>query len=142
MKTHQILLAAALALITSPVLAQVQITDAYARSTGASGAVCLTITNPDATDDRLLSATTDAAGMAMLHTSVMDANGVMSMPEMPGGVVIPAGGSHALARGGDHLMLMGLTRPLAEGDTLRLTLMFERAGAVNLDVVIDNKRQK
>ena len=142
MKTYQILLAAALALITSPVLAQVQITDAYARSTGASGAVFLTITNPDATDDRLLSATTDAAGMAMLHTSVMDANGVMSMPEMPGGVVIPAGGSHALARGGDHLMLMGLTRPLAEGDTLRLTLMFERAGAVNLDVVIDNKRQK
>ena len=142
MKTYQILLAAALALITSPVLAQVQITDAYARSTGESGAVFLTITNPDATDDRLLSATTDAAGMAMLHTSVMDANGVMSMPEMPGGVVIPAGGSHALARGGDHLMLMGLTRALAEGDTLRLTLMFERAGAVNLDVVIDNKRQK
>ena len=142
MKTYQILLAAALALITSPVLAQVQITDAYARSTGESGAVFLTITNPDATDDRLLSATTDAAGMVMLHTSVMDANGVMSMPEMPGGVVIPAGGSHALARGGDHLMLMGLTRALAEGDTLRLTLMFERAGAVNLDVVIDNKRQK
>ena len=142
MKTYQILLAAALALITSPALAQVQITDAYARSTGESGAVFLTITNPDATDDRLLSATTDAAGMAMLHTSVMDANGVMSMPEMPGGVVIPAGGSHALARGGDHLMLMGLTRALAEGDTVRLTLMFERAGAVNLDVVIDNKRQK
>ena len=101
MKTYQILLAAALALITSPALAQVQISDAYARSTGASGAVFLTITNPDATDDRLLSATTDAAGMAMLHTSQMDANGVMSMPELPDGVVIPAGGSHALARGGD-----------------------------------------
>ena len=142
MKTYQILLAAALALFTSPALAQVQISDAYARSTGQSGAVFLTITNPDATDDRLLSATTDAAGMAMLHTSQMDANGVMSMPELPDGVVIPAGGSHALARGGDHFMLMGLTRPLAEGDTLRLTLMFERAGAVNLDVVIDNKRQQ
>jgi len=142
MKPYQILLAATLTLISSPALAQVQITDAYARSTGASGAVFAIIINPNAIDDRLLSATTDAAGMVMLHTSKMDANGVMSMPELPDGVVIPAGGSHALARGGDHFMLMGLTRPLAEGDALRLTLMFERAGAVNLDVVIDNKRQK
>ena len=45
----QILLATTLALIALPALAQVQITDAYGRSTGASGAVFLTITNPDAT---------------------------------------------------------------------------------------------
>ena len=142
MNTFQILLAASLALIALPALAQVQITDAYGRSTGASGAVFLTITNPDATDDRLLSATTDAAEMAMLHTSMMDANGVMSMPELAGGVVIPAGGAHALARGGDHIMLMGLTAPLKDGDTLRLILTFELAGPIALDVVIDNKRQK
>lgn len=142
MNTFQILLAATLALIALPALAQVQITDAYGRSTGASGAVFLTITNPDATDDRLLSATTDAAEMAMLHTSMMDANGVMSMPELAGGVVIPAGGAHALARGGDHIMLMGLTAPLKDGDTLRLILTFELAGPIALDVVIDNKRQK
>lgn len=142
MNTFQILLAASLALIALPALAQVQITDAYGRSTGASGAVFLTITNPDVTDDRLLSATTDAAEMAMLHTSMMDANGVMSMPELAGGVVIPAGGAHALARGGDHIMLMGLTAPLKDGDTLRLILTFELAGPIALDVVIDNKRQK
>ena len=142
MNTFQILLAASLALIALPALAQVQITDAYGRSTGASGAVFLTITNPDATDDRLLSATTDAAEMAMLHTSMMDANGVMSMPELAGGVVIPAGGAHALARGGDHIMLMGLTAPLKDGDTLRLILTFELAGPIALDVIIDNKRQK
>lgn len=142
MNTFQILLAATLALIALPALAQVQITDAYGRSTGASGAVFLTITNPDVTDDRLLSATTDAAEMAMLHTSMMDANGVMSMPELAGGVVIPAGGAHALARGGDHIMLMGLTAPLKDGDTLRLILTFELAGPIALDVIIDNKRQK
>ena len=142
MNTFQILLAASLALIALPALAQVQITDAYGRSTGASGAVFLTITNPDVTDDRLLSATTDAAEMAMLHTSMMDANGVMSMPELAGGVVIPAGGAHALARGGDHIMLMGLTAPLKDGDTLRLILTFELAGPIALDVIIDNKRQK
>ena len=142
MNTFQILLAATLALIALPALAQVQITDAYGRSTGASGAVFLTITNPDVTDDRLLSATTDAAEMAMLHTSMMDANGVMSMPELAGGVVIPAGSAHALARGGDHIMLMGLTAPLKDGDTLRLILTFELAGPIALDVVIDNKRQK
>ena len=142
MNTSQILLAATLALIALPALAQVQITDAYGRSTGASGAVFLTITNPDITDDRLLSATTDAAEMAMLHTSVMDANGVMSMPELTPGVVIPARGAHALARGGDHIMLMGLTAPIKDGDTLRLILTFEQAGPIALDVIIDNKRQK
>ena len=142
MNTSQILLAATLALIALPAFAQVQITDAYGRSTGASGAVFLTITNPDATDDRLLSATTDAAEMAMLHTSVMDANGVMSMPELTRGVVIPARGAHALARGGDHIMLMGLTAPIKDGDTLRLILTFEQAGPIALDVIIDNKRQK
>ena len=142
MNTFQILLAATLALIALPAFAQVQITDAYGRSTGASGAVFLTITNPDATDDRLLSATTDAAEMAMLHTSMMDANGVMSMPELAGGVVIPAGGAHALARGGDHIMLMGLTAPIKDGHTLRLILTFEQAGPIALDVIIDNKRQK
>lgn len=142
MKPMQILTAAALTLIALPALAQVQVTDAYGRSTGASGAVFLTLTNPDAVDDRLLSATTDAAEMAMLHTSKMDADGVMSMPDLPDGVIIPAGGSHALARGGDHIMLMGLARPIKDGDTIRMTLRFEQAGVIALDVIVDNKRLK
>ncbi len=142
MTKSQILLATTLALIALPALAQVQITDAYGRSTGASGAVFLTITNPDATEDRLVSVTTGAAQMAMLHTSMMDADGVMSMPALPDGVIIPANGSHALARGGDHIMLMGLTKPVNNGDTLHLTLTFERSGPVSLDVIVDNKRLK
>ena len=135
-------LAAALTMTAFPALADVKITDAYARSTGASGAVFLILTNPDAADDRLLSVTTDAAAMAMLHTSTTTADGVVSMQELAQGVLVAAGGSHALARGGDHIMLMGLARPIADGDTLRLTLTFERSAPVALDVVVDNKRQK
>ena len=142
MKKFQILLAASLALIAFPALAQVQITDAYARGNGASGAVFLTITNPDTTPDRLLSVTTDAAQMAEMHTSMTDADGVMSMPDLPDGVIIPAGDSHIFARGGDHIMLMGLTTPLKDGDKVHLTLTFERLGPVDIDVIVDNKRLK
>ncbi len=142
MKTLNILLATLMALIALPATAQVQITDAYARSTGAAGAVYLVVTNPDATDDRLLSVSTDAAMMAELHSSVTSADGVTSMLALTDGVLIPAAGSHALARGGDHIMLMGLTNPVKDGDTLRLTLTFARAGAVQLDVVVDNARLK
>ena len=138
----QILLATALALITAPAWADVQITDAYARGTGASGAVYLTMANPDATPDRLISVTTDAAQMAMLHTSVTDAAGVTSMPDLPDGVIVSPGTSHAFARGGDHIMLMGLTKPIKDGDRFRVTLLFERSGAVEVDVIVDNKRLK
>ena len=142
MKKLHLLFITALFLIAGPTLAQVQISDAYARGTAASGAVFLIVTNPDATDDKLLSVTSTVAQMTQLHTSTMDANGVMTMSELSDGVVIPAAGSHDFARGGDHIMLMGLTDPMKDGDTLRLTLMFERAGAVDVDVVVDNKRLK
>ena len=45
-----------------------------------------------------------------------------------------------LARGGDHVMLMGLTGPLKDGDSFPLTLTFEHAGNVTVDVVVDSAR--
>ncbi len=42
-----------------------------------------------------------------------------------GGIVLAAGGSHELAPGGDHLMLMGLTAPLEPGSDFELTVQFE-----------------
>ena len=49
---------------------------------------------------------------------------------------IPAKGSVLLAPGGLHVMLMGLPQPLKAGTTLPLTLNFEKAGTVTLDVPI------
>lgn len=65
----------------------------------------------------------------------------MKMLRDEDGFVIPAGGSHALQRGGDHVMLMGLTAPLADGDVVPLTLDFGACGTVSVDVPVDNARQ-
>jgi len=113
----------------------------YARVMGKmakSGAIFMGLQNVGETDDRLIGASTPVARMASLHTNVEDPNGVMKMVPIKGGVSIPAGKIHWFKRGGDHIMLMGLKKPLAEGDTIPLTLVFEKAGKVRLDVEVDN----
>lgn len=106
-----------------------------------SGAAFLEIRNTAATPDRLIGAQTDAAAMAELHTHVEGENGVMRMVPVRGGIPIPAHGKTLLARGGDHIMLMGLKRPLKQGDVIHLTLDFEKAGRVPVDVPVDNQRK-
>lgn len=135
------------ALFALPAAAQshdgVHVTDAYARVSGPSaqsGAVFMVLENHASADDRLVSAASDVAQRVELHTHKQDANGVMQMIEVPEGFAIPAGGTHALARGGDHVMLLGLTRSLNHGDTFPLTLTFERGEVITLDVTVDLQR--
>lgn len=118
--------------------------DVYARSmgqVGASGAIFLMIHNNTGADDRLLSATADVAERVELHTHREDADGVMQMIHVEEGFAVAAGEMHELARGGDHVMLMGLTRELADGDTFPVTLTFEQAGAITVEAVVDNARK-
>ncbi len=113
--------------------------DGYALSTTASaksGAIYMMVTNMGTEADRLVAVSTDAAKRAELHTSKEDANGVMRMPPIKGGVEIPAGGIHVFQRGGDHIMLMGLTRPLIADETVTLTLSFEHAGDLTVTVPV------
>lgn len=63
-----------------------------------------------------------AAGMVELHETVKTDSGAMQMQPKAGGVVIPAGGTHELKPGGDHVMLMKLTGPLETGTTATVTL--------------------
>jgi copper(I)-binding protein len=65
----------------------------------------------------------------------------MRMMEVEEGFAIPAGGSHALARGGDHVMFLGLTRSLEHGDTVTVTLTFEQAGDVEVEIPVDLERK-
>jgi len=134
--------AAATLCLTLPATANdgVRISDAYARASVASGAVFLVVENDQTDDDRLISVASDAAERVELHSHTEDANGVMQMRKVNEGFVVPGKGSHALARGGDHVMLMGLKKPLKTGDTVTLTLTFERAGEVTVDVPVDNER--
>jgi periplasmic copper chaperone A len=54
------------------------------------------------------------------------------------GFDVPGSSTRALARGGDHVMMMGLTQPLAEGDRFTLTLTFERSGKMVVVVPVRN----
>jgi periplasmic copper chaperone A len=139
----------ALGLLPGQLVAQdhpdgLHIHDAYARiqgGVGGSGAVFFMVHNNTETDDRLIGASTDAAERAELHTHSEDANGVMSMGKIEGGIPLTAGDVIELARGGDHVMLLGATRALKDGDTIALTLTFEVAGDVTIEVPVDNARK-
>ena len=139
-------LALAATLLAFPVFAgeTLMIQDPYARTmggVGTSGAVFFTVMNHGAEGDRLIDARSDVAQKVELHTHKDDGNGVMQMLHVPEGFVVPAGGEHALARGGDHVMLMGLTREVAESDVIILTLVFEKAGEVVIEAPVDNARK-
>ncbi len=103
---------------------------------GNSGAVFMVIENPGPDDDRLVAASSPVAARVELHTHEEDAAGVMRMIEVEEGFAIPAGGAHRLERGGDHVMLMGLAEPLAEGTVVTVTLSFESAGEVIVEAPV------
>lgn len=118
------------------------IDDAYVRFVpGAkSAAAFLTVQNTGAADDRIVSVTADIANKTELHTHIMAADGTMQMRPIEGGIAIPAGSTHALKRGGDHVMMMDLTTRPAEGAMVTITLTFEKAGEVTVEAPVDNQR--
>ncbi|KUI18615.1 hypothetical protein AU193_18480 [Mycobacterium sp. GA-1285] len=82
------------------------------------------LTNAGHHDARIVAARSDVAGRVEVHEVAADA-GTRTMRPKEGGLVIPAGGSHALAPGGDHLMLMDLKEPLLTGSEVTLTVEFD-----------------
>ena len=137
--------ASALALsLASPALAHdgVEIVDPYARFLpgGKSGAAFMIIENHSSTDERLISLTANVADRSELHSEKTNAAGLMQMPLIDGGIFIPGHESHALQRGGDHVMFLGLTRKVKDGDIVTLTLTFAHAGVVVVEVPVDNNR--
>jgi copper(I)-binding protein len=145
MKLRNLLSAACVALFTStPLFAgDVMVMDAYARvasKVAKSGAAFMMIHNYSDRDDRLIAAASDVAKRVELHTHIEE-DGVMKMTKLEDGMIIPAGSMHALKRGADHVMFMGLTRSLEHGDMFELTLIFEHAGDVILAVPVDLERQ-
>ncbi|MEO1109603.1 MAG: copper chaperone PCu(A)C [Pseudomonadota bacterium] len=123
---------------------QIIVDDAYARSSGKAakaGAAFMMIQNQGETDDRLISATSDAAARVELHTHKINDDGVAQMVHVEEGFTVPAGGTYMLKRGGAHVMLMGLKAPFEHGATVPVTLVFEQAGEVVLDIPVDLERQ-
>ncbi len=124
--------------------APILIEEAYARVSSPNaktGAIFFEVENHGETADRLVDVKSDVAARVQLHTHKEGDNGVMQMLHVPEGFAIPAGGHHQLKRGGDHVMLMGLHQGLSDGDTVPLTLVFEQAGEVMLEVTVDLNRK-
>jgi len=93
---------------------------------GSVAAVYFTLANVGAEDERLLAVRAPAEACE-LHETILSGNEA-EMQARPEGFVVPAGGELELAPGGKHVMLLGLDGPLAVGDALELTLVFEQAG--------------
>lgn len=111
--------------------------DAWARPavTGGNSAVYFTIDNRAGQPDSLLSASSQVAQTVELHQSMQKDDGTMAM-HMQASVPIPAGETVEFTPGGLHVMLINLPNDLQVGDTFPLSLNFQNAGAVNLDVTV------
>ncbi|EJC79420.1 hypothetical protein Rleg4DRAFT_1013 [Rhizobium leguminosarum bv. trifolii WSM2297] len=89
------------------------------------------VKNNGKTDDRLLSVTSPAAGEVQIHEMVTKDN-VMRMRQLKDGIAIAAGQTVKLEPGNLHLMFQKVKTPFKEGDTVPVTLTFEKAGKVDL----------
>ena len=126
----------------APAEPAVEVSDAWARPSppgAVDGAVYLTL--EAATDDALVTAIVDpsVAAAVELHENVTAANGTTSMRQMPA-LQLPAGAQVAIESGVYHLMLVDLAGPLVDGDEFALTLDFEFAPDVTVDVAVDGDR--
>ena len=129
-------IAAALVLLATPVLASsatIQVSKAWARPEpqGGNGAGYAVISNSGPKADKLTAATSPVAARIEIHESMIMSGQAMMHPR-PGGLAIPAGGAASLKPGGFHLMMMGLKRPLKAGEQIPVTLMFKKAGKVEV----------
>lgn len=141
----RIVAAVAAFVLAVPAFAEgIMVDDPYARVSSkksTSGAAFMVIHNHSGGDDRLLDAKSDVAKRVELHTHLQDANGVMKMVHVEEGFALPKDGMIEMKRGGAHVMFMGLTAPLEHGDKVNVTLVFEKAGEVQIEVPVDLERK-
>ena len=134
---------ALLALAASPALAKsfrlqsLEVGDPWTRPAPAGGTAVgyMVLTNRGKAPVSLLSAHTALARTVSLHQTTL-AGGVASMAAVRAGVVIPPGGSVALAPGGYHMMLEGIAKPLAPGGSAPVVLVFSGGQKLRIDLEV------
>jgi copper(I)-binding protein len=116
----------------------VTVLEAWARPSPMSagnGAVYMSLANQGDRDDALLAVESDVAEAVELHETTMGENEVMRMQPVAR-IDVPAGGSTSLEPGGKHVMLIGLKQELSPGQTITLTLNFERSGPLIVEAEV------
>jgi hypothetical protein len=131
---------AAQAMPAGPVVTvgDLSLTGPFTRATlpsAMAGGGFLAITNNGAEADRLVAAASPVAKMVQLHEMKMEGD-QMKMARKEDGIEIPAGETVMLAPGGLHIMFMGLNTQFVEGETVPVTLTFEKAGTVEIDLQV------
>ncbi|WP_425066893.1 copper chaperone PCu(A)C [Reyranella sp.] len=104
--------------------------------TAKSGGGFVTITNKGTTADRLMAARSPASLKVEIHEMKMDGQ-VMRMRELANGLEIPPGATVTLKPGGFHIMFMDLKAPLAKDAKVPVTLVFEKAGSIDVDFKVE-----
>src|SRR6266403_3791216 len=133
--------AAAFALALNPAHAgdykagPLDISDPWSRATPKGSSVAagyMKITNNGSTPDRLTSGSSDVASKFEVHEMKME-DGVAKMRPVKGGLEIKPGETVELKPGSFHVMFVDLKKPLSAGDQFKATLVFEKAGSVDID---------
>jgi copper(I)-binding protein len=110
-----------------------------AASAQQNSAAYMIIRNDGREPERLLAVETDEAKSAGLHTSTITPEGIAQMRPVET-VEVPAGGEVRLAPGGLHIMLVELASPLFEGTSFPMKLVFQYAGEVDVEVMVESSR--
>ncbi|SEO23909.1 hypothetical protein SAMN02990966_01317 [Rhodospirillales bacterium URHD0017] len=140
----RILCLIAATLLASPAWAQdyklgsLEISQPWTRATpptAKTGGGFVTITNKGATPDRLIAVRSTASDKAEIHEMKMDGN-VMRMRELDKGLEIPPGATVELKPGGLHIMFMELKAPFAKDAKVPVTLVFEKAGSIDVELAV------
>ena len=99
-----------------------------------NGAVYALLVNAGNAPDALIGVASDAAATAEIHETYRHMN--MMMMRQIGKIDVSAGGKVALKPGGYHIMLLNLKRDLKPGETIAVTLQFEKAGRIPVAVTV------
>lgn len=112
----------------------------WTRATPAGAKVAggyVAVTNTGAAPDRLIGGSSEIAGKVEIHEMAMN-NGVMTMRGLPDGLELKPGAKLELKPGGYHIMFMDLKRQLKEGEKVKGTLTFEKAGRVPVEFSVQS----
>lgn len=123
---------------TAYTVGKLVISDAWARGPSEASPECggyFVVTNKADAEDRLVSASSKLAERIEIHAiKVVGAD--IKMRPLPDGLRIPPDTTLALKPRGYHLLLLGVKLPLAKGAILPVTLLFDKAGSIDVELVI------
>jgi copper(I)-binding protein len=105
-------------------------------ATAQAGGGFLVVANTGTTPDRLIGAKSPVADKVEVHEMKMEGS-IMRMRAVEKGLEIPPGGTVELKPGGFHIMFVGLKAPFAKDGKVPLTLTFEKAGSVDLELPVE-----